>query len=197
MHGKYITQRHGIISTNDSFYSRFHSTPTFGRDTIRKLPGSVSGLSKLAARDYEDILQCLIPAFEGLFPREEDNRSIEDLLFTLATWHAYAKLRLHTDTTLEMLKKVGTALCQALRHFAGVTCPRYATKELPREADARSRRSDGTGKKAKTVVKPMTFNMTTIKIHCIPDYPAAIRRYGTTDSYSTQTVSVLTPEYMP
>ncbi|KAH9017840.1 hypothetical protein EDB84DRAFT_1566683 [Lactarius hengduanensis] len=29
--------------------------------------------------------------------------------------------------------------------------------------------------------------MTTFKIHCIPDYPAAVRRYGTTDSYSTQT----------
>ncbi|KAH9177190.1 hypothetical protein EDB89DRAFT_1844940 [Lactarius sanguifluus] len=37
--------------------SRFHSVPTFGRDTIRKLPGNVSEMSKLAARDYEDILQ--------------------------------------------------------------------------------------------------------------------------------------------
>ncbi|KAH8981983.1 hypothetical protein EDB86DRAFT_2812530 [Lactarius hatsudake] len=63
-------------------------------------------------------------------------------------------------------------------------------KELPREANARSSHSDGTGKKAKTVVKPKTFNMTTIKIHCIPDYPAAIQRYGTTDSYSTQTSSL-------
>ena len=30
---------------------------TFGHDTIRKLPKNVSELSKLAARDYEDILQ--------------------------------------------------------------------------------------------------------------------------------------------
>ena len=29
----------------------------FGRDTIRQLPKSVLELSKLAARDYEDILQ--------------------------------------------------------------------------------------------------------------------------------------------
>jgi hypothetical protein len=36
---------------------RFHSMPTFGRDTIRKFPGNVSELSKLAARDYEDRLQ--------------------------------------------------------------------------------------------------------------------------------------------
>ena len=31
--------------------------PTFNGDTIRKLPDKVSELSKLAARDYEDILQ--------------------------------------------------------------------------------------------------------------------------------------------
>ena len=113
--------------------------PTFTRDTICRLPGNVSELSQLAARDYEDILQvcnsrhsstdlslidleCSIPAFEGLF-YEEDNRSISELLFLLSTWHTYAKLRLHTDTTLEMLETVAKALCQALRHFAVVTCP--------------------------------------------------------------------------
>ena len=80
-------------------------------------------------------LECLIPAFEGLF-YEEDNRSISELLFLLSTWHTYAKLRLHTDTTLEMLETVAKALCQALRHFAAMTCPRYATKELLREVNA-------------------------------------------------------------
>jgi hypothetical protein len=43
--------------------------------------------------------ECSIPVFDGLFLKE-DNRSIGELLFLLATWHAYAKLRLHTDTTL-------------------------------------------------------------------------------------------------
>ena len=79
-------------------------------------------------------LECLIPAFEGLF-YEEDNRSISELLFLLSTWHTYAKLRLHTDTTLEMLETVAKALCQALRHFAAMTCPQYATKELLREVN--------------------------------------------------------------
>ncbi|KAH9037100.1 hypothetical protein EDB85DRAFT_1809540, partial [Lactarius pseudohatsudake] len=55
-------------------------------------------------------------AFDGLF-REEDNKSIRELLFLLATWHAYAKLHLHTDTTLQMFETVGKALCHALRHF--------------------------------------------------------------------------------
>ena len=64
-------------------------------------------------------------------------RSSANLLFLLATWHAYAKLRLHTESTLEKQEAIGTSLCQALRKFTNVTCPRYTTKELPREANAR------------------------------------------------------------
>jgi hypothetical protein len=43
-----------------------------------------------------------------LFP-EEDNKSISKLLFLLATWQAYAKLRLHTNTTLRMFDTVADA----------------------------------------------------------------------------------------
>ena len=35
---------------------------------------------------------------------EEDDRGIKELVFLLGTWHAYAKLRLHTDTTLVMIR---------------------------------------------------------------------------------------------
>jgi hypothetical protein len=31
--------------------------PTFGRETIRRFSSNVSGLNKMAARDFEDILQ--------------------------------------------------------------------------------------------------------------------------------------------
>ena len=31
--------------------------PTFSSDTIHKLPGNILDMSKLAARDYEDVLQ--------------------------------------------------------------------------------------------------------------------------------------------
>jgi hypothetical protein len=140
--------------------------------------------------------QCAIPVFDGLFP-EEDDKSISKLIFQLATWHAYAKLRLHTDTTLEMMDLVGTDLCQALRHFATVICPRYSTRELPREVNARlsrerqqAKRGKATKQRKKSTIKDKRFNMTTFKLHCIPDYVPAIRRYGTTDSYSTQTVSI-------
>ncbi|KAH9018100.1 hypothetical protein EDB85DRAFT_1874003 [Lactarius pseudohatsudake] len=97
-----------------------------------------------------------------------------------------------------MFETVGKALCHALRHFATVTSPQYMTKELAREANARitrgraqattrNTRAKQSASKTTKVKKAKRFNMTTYKIHCIPDYPDAIRRYGTTDSYSTQT----------
>ncbi|KAI0257812.1 hypothetical protein BC834DRAFT_838847, partial [Gloeopeniophorella convolvens] len=39
------------------FNERFRMIGTFGRDTIRRFTGNVSSLWKLAARDYEDIIQ--------------------------------------------------------------------------------------------------------------------------------------------
>lgn len=36
---------------------RFRRVPTFGRDTIRQFDTNVSAMKRLAARDYEDILQ--------------------------------------------------------------------------------------------------------------------------------------------
>jgi hypothetical protein len=141
-------------------------------------------------------LQCSIPAFKGLFPHDEDNKIISNLLFLLATWHAYAKLCLHTKSTLEKQEAVGVSLCQALRTFTNVTCPCYATKELPQEANARTARQQTQAtqggrarRSAGSAVKPKRFNMSTYKVHCIPDYIAAIQRYGTTDSYNTQIVS--------
>jgi hypothetical protein len=126
---------------------------------------------------------------------DTDNKIVTDLIFLLATWHAYAKLRLHTESTLTKLETVSTSLCQALKKFANVTCPRYDTRELRREATARIARQraqaahrTGASQPAITTKKKQ-FNLSTFKIHCIPDYPVAIRQYGTTDSYSTQTVS--------
>src|SRR5262245_48764175 len=37
--------------------SRFRQVPTFGRGTIRRFGNNVAGMKKLAARDFEDILQ--------------------------------------------------------------------------------------------------------------------------------------------
>jgi hypothetical protein len=38
---------------------RYRQIPTFGRDTIRKFSNNASGMKKLAARDFEDLLQVM------------------------------------------------------------------------------------------------------------------------------------------
>ena len=42
---------------------------------------------------------------------------------------------------------------------------------------------------AKVSKKRVPFNMNTYKAHSFPDYVRTIRRFGTTDSYSTELVS--------
>jgi hypothetical protein len=38
-------------------YLRYRLTPTFGRDAIRKFASNASEMKKMAARDFEDLLQ--------------------------------------------------------------------------------------------------------------------------------------------
>jgi len=45
------------------------------------------------------VFQCAIPVFDGLLD-PCNNVIVMDLLFELATWHALAKLRLHTESTV-------------------------------------------------------------------------------------------------
>jgi uncharacterized protein YdaU (DUF1376 family) len=63
-----------------------------------------------------------------------------ELLFLLAYWQGLAKLRLHTEITLNILDRITRALGMALRAFKKETCPKFDTKELPREAATRQRR---------------------------------------------------------
>ena len=50
----------------DSIFS-YRDVPPFGRDTIRKFSNNVSGLKRLAARDFEDLLQvCYLKLFDIL-----------------------------------------------------------------------------------------------------------------------------------
>lgn len=129
---------------------RFRQVPTFGRDTIRRFVKNTADMKKLAARDFEDILQCSIPVFEGLLD-EPYNTIVLDLLWTLATWHALAKLRLHTSDTLTYLDDMTTALGQQLRRFKSDFCDHFITRELPRETSARGRRAAALAGKGKGV----------------------------------------------
>jgi hypothetical protein len=148
-------------------------------------------------------MQCALPVFEGLLP-EPHGTIIMDLLFELSTWHGLAKMRLHTESTIQSLGHSTTRLGMLLRRFQSVTCEAYVTRELPSEEAARGRRKAaeaakrstageagveelmGTAKKPKT--NQRKFNLTTYKAHSLGDYVEAIRMYGTTDKYSTQLV---------
>lgn len=135
--------------------------------------------------------QCIIPVFDGLLP-EPHNTAVLQLLSVCAEWHGLAKLRMHTDHTLELFRQTTVTLGQKFRAFVKDTCSAFNTRELQREADARARRQakNGTTAGTNSTRRPRTFNLQTYKFHALGDYEATIRRYGTTDSYSTEIVSV-------
>lgn len=151
------------------------------------------------------MLQVSMPVIDGLLP-SPCNTIVLDLLFTLCTWHAYAKLRIHTSGTIASLSASTSTLGTLLRRFRSQVCSLYATKELPREEAARGRRTaaltaKGQGKRraanepTPTTSKPKLFNMLTYKLHALGDYVAAIIAFGPSDNYSTQVVSHISRPY--
>lgn len=197
---------------------RFRQTPTFGRDGIRRFTSNITSMVQPTGHQFEDILQCALPAFEGLLPAQ-DNEVVMDLLYTLAMWHALAKFRIHTDNTVDLLEAATTAMGSAIRRFKRTTCETYFTKEIdtkslggkmrfrkkgqaPEKRVHRvgaKNRSKGKGKAAlgapaETTAasdppKKKELNLETAKLHKIAHYPSDIRETGTTDSFSCQRVS--------
>lgn len=115
----------------------------------------------------------------------------------MGCWHAYAKLRLHTEETLASFERLTTDLGVLLRHFSMVTCSAFKTTELPRERAARARRTANTPGAGPSGGGPkqVGFNLHTYKLHALGDYPQTIREFGTTDNYTTQRVSDHTPAF--
>ncbi|KAG1782298.1 hypothetical protein EV702DRAFT_373552 [Suillus placidus] len=99
-----------LVATLDN---RFRQVLTFGNGVIRRFANNTSEMKRLAARDFEDILQCSIPVFEGLFPTDHD-AIIQSLLYQFAQWHALAKLRIHSESTLTLFEDTFKKLCQKL-----------------------------------------------------------------------------------
>jgi hypothetical protein len=153
------------------------------------------------------------------------------LLYQLAEWHALAKLRMHTESTLTRMDSITTKLAHDIRKFKDQTCSTFVNIELQREAKARSKRqqngqvtkvsgyrmapSSGLQCPVRRDVIPipgpstpltlgpcppapippskdkkkMSLTIHRYKFHVMADYVQTIRMFGTTDSYSTQTVS--------
>ena len=57
----------------------------------------------------------------------------------LCTWHACAKLQLHTSSTLQILKNTTKALGKQMRYWVKKTCSAFETRRLPKEESARDR----------------------------------------------------------
>jgi hypothetical protein len=126
---------------------------------------------------------------DGLLP-EPHNSAILDLVFAMGCWHAYAKLRLHTEKTLESFERLTSDLGILLRHFSNVTCEAFKTMELDKERAARMRRAANSNKPTGTAggAQSKGFNLNTYKFHALGDYPQTIRERGTTDNYTSQWV---------
>ena len=156
--------------------------------------------------------QNMIPTAEGLLP-EPYNSKLMTLLFCLAEWHALAKLRMQTEHTLDRLNQATIVIGRELRSFKEWT-REFNTLELPHETAAHERRKSkkNTSQKMDTVAsgpvslnhptlagsekkqprgpKVRPFNLLTYKLHALGDYVQTIKHFGTTDSYSTQIVSL-------
>lgn len=126
--------------------------------------------------------------FEDLLPEYYNSRILK-LLFHFAHWHGLAKLRMHSNRTLDILDHKTTVLGEHLRDFEKKVCSAFQTKELPREVAARRRRAKK-GATGNSASKLRFFNLETYKFHALGDYVETIRRYGATDSYSTEPVSI-------
>jgi hypothetical protein len=136
--------------------------------------------------------------FDGLLP-EPHNHQVMELLFLCAYWHGLAKLRMHTDITLDILDQVTSELGEAFRRFKDNICSAYLTRELKREAASRRRRQAKKAARKGNAANPTSedscsskvLNLQTFKYHSLGDYVETIRQYGTTDSYSTEPVRTL------
>jgi hypothetical protein len=136
-----------------------------------------------------------MPVLEGLLPAEH-NDIILDLAFDIATWHAYAKLRKHTEHTVTSFRSQTKELGRQLRLFTTKVCPAYKTKPLPNEEAARVRRRAGKVQQGDSLPQGKSsggpnvkrFNMATYKMHALGDYAEHIIRFGPTDGFTTQHV---------
>lgn len=104
---------------------------------------------------------------------------------------------MHTDPTLGLMDNRIPRLGSRLRHFADVTCEAFDTKELQREVAARNRRQaqnetqppiQKSGIAHPPGARRKRYHLRTIKHHFLGDHVNHIRRFGTTDSISTEPV---------
>lgn len=116
------------------------------------------------------------------------------LLYQTAEWHAFAKLQLHTEGTLQYLEQLMTELGQLMQKFRDTAQSNFATFKLPKEMGAQQRHQNSSKGKKKADTgytsgqKHKTLNLFTYKWHVLGNYIHAICLFGGTDGFSTQVV---------
>lgn len=83
--------------------------------------------------------QCFIPCVELLLPPPL-NSVVLDMVWDMACWHALAKLRLHTESTLQALENATTSMGRTTRRFTR-EIKDMNIYELNHEVAARGRKS--------------------------------------------------------
>lgn len=146
--------------------------------------------------------QCCFACSEGFLP-EPENTAVLRFIYGLFLWHGFAKCCQHTDVTLKLLEVVTGRLGGELRAFENYTAT-SDTYETPKEASARDRRAAASARKGKLASRSSNnyksgrckkrFSLRTVKVHLLGRYVPTIRRFGTTDSYSTQVASRSAPK---
>ena len=126
-----------------------------------------------------------MPVFEGLLP-DEHNENLMDLLFTLAHWHALAKLRQHTDLSLGALELITIQLGASLRKFQAQTCSAFDTRELKREEIARMRRTEGVAGSKKLSAKNAD-DVVALDMEVVPSNTASSSTASSTNTYLVPT----------
>jgi hypothetical protein len=121
-----------------------------------------------------------------------------DLLFDMATYHALLKLRLHHELSLQMLDAMVHRLGSSLRRFKKYVCDipdiQFSPEEIAKRERRKAREDEKRAKKGLPPISrrepkaPNPLSLNTSKIHKIHHSVNSIRRFGTTDNYTTQNV---------
>ena len=135
-------------------------------------------------------------------------------LFSLAEFHAFAKMRLHTEQMLKLFDQSVIKLGEDMQKFETMVCAAYKTNKLLRETAARGHHDTAAAAKASSKMAPSggrkgkgkaathnatqkpganlwqaKFQLLTLKYHSFGDYPNAVCAFRTLDVLSSQHVS--------
>ncbi|KAF8955383.1 hypothetical protein BDZ97DRAFT_1926897 [Flammula alnicola] len=156
---------------------------TFGHGTICKFAVNSSEIKKLAAQDFEDLLQCALPAFEEL-PREiaacNRRQTSQQAAMSSAIPRSMSTANSNVPPPSNVLSP--TPSLPPIAATPPVPLPTAAASmSIPEgQPPAASTPASGTNRKCKGL------NLFIVKFHFLSDYVRHIHLFGMTDSYSTQ-----------